>query len=209
MARAFVLKHTVDLLLAAGLAAVFAYQWTGNTGHERAGTAWILLVLFHNALNRGWYKTLFRSAYSPRRAWGLVINLLLLADVIVLAVSGVCLSRDLFAFLGLPGGVEWRRWHVTAAYWAVTLAGLHAGMHMAPLAVRLRMRLGAGGLYALAGVVGALGVWGLIAFKWWPRLWGISPFMGWDGSLLKFVILLFLAFGLFCGAGYLITGGRK
>lgn len=209
MNRILILKRTVDLVMLAGLAVVFAYQWTGNKRHEVLGTAWIVLVLFHNLLNRGWYKTLLRGNYSPRRILGLIINVLLCVDVAVLAVSGVFLSRDVFAFAGLSGGLTWHAWHVAAAYWFVTLGGLHAGMHLPPLVNRLQQHIGKGLIYGAAGAVTCAGVWGLAAFKWWPRLWGLSPFIGWDGSLIKFVVLILAVFGLFAIAGYLITGEHK
>lgn len=209
MNRILILKRTVDLVMLAGLVAVFAYRWTGNKRHEVLGTAWIVLVLFHNLLNRGWYKTLLCGNYSPRRVLGLIVNVLLCVDAAVLAVSGVFLSRDVFAFAGFSGGLTWRAWHVAAAYWFVMLGGLHVGMHLTFLLGRLKRSMGKCLFYGAAGALTCAGIWGLVSFKWWPRLWGLSPFIGWDGSLIKFAVLILAVFGLFAFAGYLIPGEHK
>ena len=72
--------------------------------HEALGAALIALWVLHNALNRAYYKSLFKGRYTLRRVIVLAVNLGALASAALLAISGIILSNRVFRFLGINGG---------------------------------------------------------------------------------------------------------
>lgn len=84
----------------------------------------------HHALNFGWHRSLFRGKYTPVRAMQTVVNLLLLAAMLGTMVSAVILSRAVFAFLPISGGIALARpMHIFCSFWSFVLMALHLGLH--------------------------------------------------------------------------------
>jgi hypothetical protein len=107
-----------------------AYRITGDVAHEWIGVAVILLLsVVHNGIGWRWYRGLCKGKYDFRRILNTVLNLLLLATVVTLAVSGILLSRTVFAFMGFNGGMGVRQVHSFAGYWGLILVAAHVGMH--------------------------------------------------------------------------------
>ncbi|MEN6410969.1 MAG: DUF4405 domain-containing protein [Anaerolineaceae bacterium] len=129
MNRKMLVRLVIDLVMTILILLAFAYQLTGNTAHELIGMVIIALFLTHNLLNRQWYQTLQKGKRSSKRIMGKVVNLLLLADMALLAVSSVMISRDLFAFLQIRGGFLARQIHTLTSYWGLILLSIHLGMH--------------------------------------------------------------------------------
>jgi hypothetical protein len=69
------------------------------------GVGLIILFIIHNILNWEWYKRLFKGKYSALRIIHTTINIFLVAEMLGLMISGVMLSRTVFAFLDLNGGL--------------------------------------------------------------------------------------------------------
>lgn len=89
-------------------------------------------VLFagHQICNLNWYKRLFQGRYTPIRIFQTVINLLTLAAMLMQIYSGLILSRHVFAFLPIQGGLALARWlHILGSYWGFMLMSLHLGLH--------------------------------------------------------------------------------
>jgi hypothetical protein len=125
-----ILKLSVDLAMAGLLVVQMSYQTTGQKAHEWAGAAMIALFLAHNILNIGWYKNLLKGAYTAARVFRATVNLLVLATVIPLAISGVVMSGYVFDFLPIHWRMALARLlHMTASSWAFTLMSLHIGLH--------------------------------------------------------------------------------
>ena len=57
-----------------------------------------VLFIFHHLLNRNWYSNLFRGKYTPLRILQTAADVLLLAAMIGLMVSGIILSRVVIRF---------------------------------------------------------------------------------------------------------------
>jgi hypothetical protein len=122
-----------------------AYRITGDAPHEWIGVAVFILFVVHNVINWRWYRGLFRGKYDFRRMVNTAVNLLLLATMMMLVISGVLLSRTVFAFMGFSGGMGVRQAHTTAAYWGLILIAVHLGMHWDMImAVMRRMTKSAG-----------------------------------------------------------------
>lgn len=131
-------KMIVDILMTAALLFLMGYQFWGDAAHEWAGAGMFVLFILHHILNRGWYRALPKGRYSPARVFQLVINLLLLLVMMGQMVSGIMLSRCVFSFLPISGGMSFARLlHMAAAYWGFVLMALHLGLHWNMVSGRL------------------------------------------------------------------------
>ena len=91
-----------------------------------------MLVMFivHNILNRKWYGNLFKGRYSAGRVLRIGVNFMVFLSMAGLMVSGIILSREVFAFLPLEGGLGFARTlHMVSAYWGFILMSVHLGLH--------------------------------------------------------------------------------
>lgn len=123
-------KIGIDLLMTILLLFLMARQITGDSAHEWLGAGMLILWIAHHILNRSWYSQLFKGRYTPIRILQTVINFAVLLSMFGLMVSGIVLSREVFAFLPISGGIAWaRRIHVLSAFWGFVLMSVHLGLH--------------------------------------------------------------------------------
>lgn len=124
------IKWTLDVLMTAALFFLMGYQFWGETAHEWIGAGMLVLFVVHQSLNRSWYKNLFRGRYTPMRTLQCLVNVLTLAAMLALMYSGITMSRHVFAFLPIRGGLMLaRRLHILGSYWGYLLMSLHLGLH--------------------------------------------------------------------------------
>ena len=124
------IKWTLDVLMTAALFFLMGYQFWGETAHEWIGAGMLVLFVVHQVLNRSWYKNLFRGRYTPMRTLQCLVNVLTLAAMLALMYSGITMSRHVFAFLPIRGGLMLaRRLHILGSYWGYLLMSLHLGLH--------------------------------------------------------------------------------
>ncbi len=102
--------------------------------HEWAGLFIGLFFILHKALNWSWIKKVtvcfFKS--SPGRARiNYVLDVLLLAGMVLMILSGIAISRTIdFSWLNLGGSVMfWRVMHTSSSYITLALFGIHLGLH--------------------------------------------------------------------------------
>ena len=120
-------KMAVDILMTGVLLFLMGYQFWGDAAHEWAGAGMFVLFILHHILNRGWYRALLKGKYSPARIFQLAIDLLLLLNMIGQMISGIILSRHVFAFLPISGGMSFARLlHMLAAGAVIAVYGLFA-----------------------------------------------------------------------------------
>ena len=123
-------KRIVDGMMTLGLLFLMGYQLWGESAHEWAGAGMLLLFLAHNFLNRSWYRNLFRGRFTPMRLVQIGVNMLLLTAMLAQMYSGIVMSRHVFAFLPIDGGMAAaRRLHILGAYWGFVLMSVHLGLH--------------------------------------------------------------------------------
>lgn len=165
------LKWTLDVLMTVALLFLMGYQFWGEAAHEWIGTGMFVLFIGHQICNLNWYKNLFRGRYTPMRIFQTVINLLTLAAMLMQIYSGVIMSRHVFAFLPIQGGVALaRRLHILGSYWGFLFMSLHLGLHWGMIlnvTAKIRNRDGTGAsrstvISFLAGL--AVAAYGLIVF---------------------------------------------
>lgn len=176
---------------------------------------WTLDVLMTIAL-------LFLMGYQ---FWA-VINLLTLAAMLMQIYSGIILSRHVFAFLPIQGGMALaRRMHILGSYWGFLFMSLHLGLHWGMIlnvAAKIRNRGKAGGnkfsvVPFLAGLAAA--AYGLVVFikRDFPDYMLLKSefvFMDYEESKFLFFIdyLALMGLGVFLahyGAKLLKSTGRR
>lgn len=133
------IRLAVDLLMTLALLFLMGYQLWGEMAHEWAGTGMFVLFIAHHLLNLAWYKNLFRGKYTVMRVLISVVDLALLVVMICLIASGIIMSRHVFAFLPIDGGMGTARLvHMAACYWGFVLMALHLGFHWGMIMARVR-----------------------------------------------------------------------
>ncbi len=124
------IKWALDVLMTGALLFLMGYQFWGERAHEWIGAGMFVLFIAHQVCNRNWYKSLFRGRYTPIRILQCMINVLTLAAMLMLFYSGIVMSRHVFAFLPVRGGMALaRRLHILGSYWGYVLMSMHLGLH--------------------------------------------------------------------------------
>ena len=156
MKKQFLCKIMIDLAMTVLLLFLMARQITGDAAHEWLGAGMFVLWIVHHILNRKWYTRrasrmtypaggqlrytqraprMTRLAggqlwYTPVRILQTVTNFVVLFSALGLMVSGIILSREVFAFLPISGGVAMaRRLHILSAFWGFAGMAFHLGLH--------------------------------------------------------------------------------
>ncbi len=169
------------------------------------------LFILHHVLNRKWYGGLCKGRYSAGRILGTATDLLLLADMIALPVSGIMMSRHVLAFLHAGNGVALARTvHLLASYWGLVLMSFHAGLHGGAVMAMLRKRVNGKSaahtltLRVIAALLGLWGVWAFLRREIGNYLFLRNQFVFFDFSqpLLFFVADHTAAMALFAMGGY-------
>lgn len=124
------IKIIIDILMTFGLLFLMGYQFWGDEAHEWIGAGMFILFIAHHILNKSWYRNLLKGKYHAARIFQIIIDLMVLAAMLCLMISGIILSNHVFSFLPIQGGMSMARMmHMASAYWGFTLMALHLGMH--------------------------------------------------------------------------------
>jgi hypothetical protein len=183
-----IVKLQIDLMLALLFIVLFGFRITGGFAHEWTGVAFFGLLAAHSRVNLGWYKSLFRGEFRAQRIVKTALNLLLLADAVILCVSGFLNSSHVFAFLELGGSMGIKRLHSLAAYWALVLVGLHVGIDWGMVVgfigkkAGVKMRPAAAVLRILAIAIAGYGVWASFDRGLGEKLFKGAAFDFWDSE---------------------------
>lgn len=130
MKKKFICKIIIDMIMTVLLLFLMARQLTGDSAHEWLGAGMLILWIAHHILNRSWYSHLFKGKYTSARILQTVTNFAVLISMLGLMVSGIILSREVFAFPPISGGIALARpLHVLSAFWGYVLMALHLGLH--------------------------------------------------------------------------------
>lgn len=179
-------KIAVDILMSILLLFLMAYQVTGELWHEWCGAAMLFLFLVHNFLNRKWYMGLFRGKYLPSRILMTVTNFLCLTAMLCLMVSGIMMSRHVFAWLPIKGGMSFARMlHMSASYQGFVYMSWHIGLHWRMVTVKTEKRFGINkaasiAMYILLAAVSAYGLYHFVQMKLWRYMFALDMFVFMD-----------------------------
>ncbi len=178
MNRKMLSKLAIDLVMTVLMLVAMANHFTGNTIHELVGVLIFVLFIVHNILNRRWYQTVLKGKNDVLRVLNAAVNLFLLVTMVTLIVSAVPVSRTVFAFIPINGGMIARQIHVLAAYWVFILMSVHLGMHWGMIIGLVRKMTGITDMNNIR--TGALRIMAVLI-----ALYGVHAFFGRDvGSKL-------------------------
>lgn len=125
-----IVKLIIDVLMTALLLALMGYQFWGEAAHEWIGAGMFFLFIAHHILNLNWHKNIFIGKYTAMRSATLCVDILVLIVMLVQMYSGIVISRYVFDFLPIRGGMSAaRRLHILGAYWGFILMSMHLGLH--------------------------------------------------------------------------------
>ena len=127
-----IIKITLDILMALTFAVLFNKMAFGSlTFHEVAGLAVGAAIILHMLLNKEWLKgvtkKLFSKAMPLKTKVAYFIDVLLLIAVAVIIVTGILMSKVLFANLTTVHA-NVKTLHVAASYFSLLLIGAHVGL---------------------------------------------------------------------------------
>lgn len=165
-----IIKRIVDLAMIVLLPLLMAEILIGQEIHEWLGALMLVLFIAHHLLNLGWWKSFYKGKYTPSRALGTTLDLLLLLDIAALDVSGIVMSGFVFAFLPINGGmIIARQLHLFASHWGLILMSAHFGLHMEPFMGMGRKLFhlsekSAARAWILRTIAAAVAVYGIYAF---------------------------------------------
>lgn len=106
----------------------------GLSFHEWAGLVIGLFFILHKILNWGWIKKvtlLFFTKTTWRARLNYIIDVILLAGLILMILSGIAISRTIdFSWIKLGSSPNfWRVMHTSSSLITLALFGIHLGLH--------------------------------------------------------------------------------
>lgn len=218
MNRNLLIRLVVDFVMTVLMLVAMAYHITGNTVHEWVGVFIVILFIVHNILNRRWYKTIITGKYNIRRILSIAVNLLFLVSMVVVMISSLPISRDIFAFIPIEDDMIVRQIHVQTAYWGFILMAVHIGMSWGTIINAMRRMTGITGtnrirtivLRVLAVLIVVYGVKTSFEIDMGSKLIIYDPFGYWDESTLRFLIDYLSVVGIYiCGTHYALKFVQK
>ncbi len=124
------IKMIVDVLMTIALLVLMSYRMAGEAAHEWIGTGMFVLFVLHHVLNRKWTGHILKGKYTALRVVQTILAVLVLVSFLGSMLSGILLSRHVFAFLNISGGASFARsLHMVCAYWGFVWMSLHLGIH--------------------------------------------------------------------------------
>jgi hypothetical protein len=201
-----------DLVMTFLMLIAMAYYITGNMVHEVVGVVVLLLFIVHNFLNRRWYKAILKGTLSVRRILQIGINLLFLVTMVLMMVSAVLISSDIFPFIPINNDMTLRQIHVQTAYWGFIIMAVHIGFSWGMIINSMRRMTGITGtnrirtigMRILAVLIVVYGVHSSFEGEMGSKLFIYNPF-GWsyDDTTLRFLIDHLAIMGIYiCGTHY-------
>ena len=170
------MRLAVDALMTVVLLLLMAYSLVGETAHEWLGAGICVLFILHHILNIRWSRSMFKGRYTIFRTVQTVLVILVFLTMAGCMVSGVILSRRVFAFLHPMRGQSWARvMHLLCSYWGFVFLSLHLGLHWGTMAKKFPEWTKPVGLLAAA--------YGLIAFfrrHIWRYMFLVDQFVFYD-----------------------------
>lgn len=175
-----------------------AYWWLNNISHELFGSILFAFLSWHIVSNRLWFKNIFKGRYNLRRSLSTLLHLLLIANMTVLFVTSVAVSKSIFAFFTVSGTTTMQTIHLFSAYWVMITVGIHVGLHwkrvISGLCLLLKLpkpnmisawilRLAATFIFILGiNSLTPIDIWNKLTFTYSLAFWdftdSVSPFFG-------------------------------
>ena len=204
------IKIAVDATMSVSMLLLMAYGLVGEAAHEWIGMGMFALFVAHHILNHRWIQAVPRGCYTPLRVVQTALAGLIFLCMVGSMISGIVLSRHVFAFLPRHGGYELAgKLHMLCAYWGFVLMSLHLGMHWNMVLTMMRKYLTpfkprTWCLRLLAYLWAAYGAVAFVRRDVWRYLLLKSHFVFFDYTepLVRFLLDYLAVMSLFVLAGY-------
>lgn len=129
-----------------------------------------------------------KGKYTAVRVIQTVVDILVFLSMLALMVSGIILSREVFAFLPISKGIAFARsLHVFSGFWGFVLMALHLGLHWNMVLGMVRKAAGADlpkqmqiVLRIIAALVAGYGLYAFIKNQFLSYLFLLSDFVYFD-----------------------------
>ncbi len=122
-------KNTIDILMIIAMFFSMSFHLFGIGTHKLIGLLAFILFIIHNFLNHRWFKGLGKGNYTPLRIMHTITNLIVIASVIGIMVSGIMLSKDMANGLA-DTMTDGRILHLLSSYISCIGIALHIGFHL-------------------------------------------------------------------------------
>ena len=203
-------KISIDAAMTLALLLLMAYGLVGEAAHEWLGMGMFALFLLHHLLNRRWIRAVPQGRYAPPRIVQTALAGLIFLCMVGSMISGIVLSRHVFAFLPKHGGYELaQQVHILCAYWGFICMSLHLGFHWSMMLAMARKHLQPSSmrtwsLRLLAYLWAAYGAVAFVRRDVWRYLLLKSHFVFFDYTepLVRFLLDYLAVMSLFVLAGY-------
>ena len=119
----------IDVGMTVLLMLLMAFELVGRGAHEWIGVGMLVLFIVHHVLNRSWWKNIVKGKYTAYRTLQTALVILVFLSMAGSMISGIMLSREVFAFLQIRSSSFARTLHLVSAYWGFVAMSLHLGLH--------------------------------------------------------------------------------
>ena len=207
-------KMCTDIGMTVALLMLMAYSLIGEEAHEWIGMSMFVLFIVHHILNIQWCKNLFKGKYTVFLTVQTLLVVMMLCCMSGSMVSGIVLSRHVFAALPIEGGSSWARTiHMLCGYWGFVIMSLHLGFHwnmMMGMGRKMVKKPSVARTWILRGIAFAIAAYGVYAFhtrQLGEYLFLKTPFVFFDFEepLVFFFIDYLAVMGLFVCIGHYLS----
>lgn len=126
-------KLILDLFLFIIMILLMNYSFTGNLFHEILGIIIIILFIWHNYKNIIWIKrvtvNIIKKEVNSKLLINYIVDVVLWISFILVTISGIFISQDLFAFLNITYNTNFYNIHLISAYALMIAIVLHVLLH--------------------------------------------------------------------------------
>lgn len=134
MKKTNIFKIVLDIAMAVLFVLLFnKMAVAGLAFHEIAGLVIGVAFIIHLILNWKWVvqvtKNLFNRKLNIKTRIGYIVNILLLICMVIILITGVFISKVVFAGIISGGLPSFKTLHISVSYIALCLVGIHVGLH--------------------------------------------------------------------------------
>jgi hypothetical protein len=176
------LRIALDIAMTVLLLCAYACRITGVTIHKWGSIVLSVLFAVHIFINRHWLTNIFKGSYTPRRIIMTAVNVVIAITATTMLITGILEAVWSPDFLFVESRITIREIHTTAAYWFLSLIGVHLGLHWGLFSKFIsRNRLIIAIMRILALLFATFGVWSFFdrdmyakmflgfSFDYWPE----------------------------------------
>lgn len=199
--RSMNFRIVVDVMLIIALLLSMTYLLIGIDNHEIVGTVFFILMAVHIVLNRKWFFNIFKGKYFAMRILRTILNLIMLAMLLCLMISGFIFATYTPSFIKTAESIDIARtFHLTASYWCFVLFSIHLGMNLNVVANMIKMKTAYREIFRFIGIIAACyGVFALMKHDLLSYMFLKQDFIFFDpGQTLTGFLIDYAAIMSFC-----------